>query len=63
MTAIGDLLTRETRARLLEHLADADDQELDRLAELAALMRQPGGLPSAPEPPPLHRTGRGEATR
>jgi hypothetical protein len=28
------------------------------LAELDDLMRQPGGLPEAPKPVPLHRTSR-----
>ena len=50
MTAIADLLTRADRRRLLEHLAEVD--ELDRL------MRERGGLPSVPEPVPLHRAGR-----
>lgn len=48
-------LARADRQRLLEHLAEAD--ELDRL------MRQPGGLPSVPEPVPLHRAGRGTPER
>ena len=30
------------------------------LAELDELMRQAGGLPSVPEPLPLHRTGRAD---
>jgi hypothetical protein len=51
MTAIADLLTRVDRRRLAERLAEAD--ELDRL------IREPGGLPSVPEPVPLHRAGRG----
>ena len=46
MTVIADLLTRETRARLLERL--------DELGGLADLMRQPGSLAEAPEPVPLH---------
>lgn len=50
MTAIAAPLTRETRARLLERLAE--------LGDLDGLMRQPGGLAEAPEPVPLHRTGR-----
>jgi len=50
VTAIANLVSRETRARLLERL-----DELDGLADL---MRQPGGLPEAPEAPPLHRAGR-----
>jgi hypothetical protein len=50
MTAIADRISRADRQRLLEHLAEAD--ELDRL------MRQPGGLPSVPEPVPLHRAAR-----
>ena len=49
MTAIADLLTRETRARLLERLDELDG--LDRL------MRQPGSLAGAPAPGPLHRGG------
>ena len=52
MTAIADLLTRETRARLLERL-----DELDGLADL---MRQPGGLAGSPEPPPLRRASQRE---
>jgi hypothetical protein len=32
------------------------DDELDRLAGLDRLMREPGGLPAVPEPVPLHRT-------
>ncbi|HLM89690.1 MAG TPA: hypothetical protein VK284_11805 [Streptosporangiaceae bacterium] len=43
----------------------ADRQRLqDRmreLAELARLMREPGGLAEAPEPPPLYRAGRDTA--
>ena len=43
MTAIADLLTRADRQRLLERLAE--------LGDLA-------GLPSVPEPVPLHCAGR-----
>jgi hypothetical protein len=49
MTADAALLTREARARL-------ERQRERELAELARLMRQPGGLAEAPEPVPLHRT-------
>jgi hypothetical protein len=35
------------------------ERELD---ELARLMREPGGLAEAPEPPPLHRAGRDTTT-
>jgi hypothetical protein len=55
VTALADL-TRADRRRLLEHIGDED--ELDRLAGLARLMREPGGLPSVPEPLPLCRTAR-----
>jgi hypothetical protein len=55
MTALADMLSRADHQRLLEHLAEAE--ELDRL------MRQPGGLPAVPEPPPLCRTGREEENR
>ena len=48
MTAIADLLSRTDRERLLERLAE--------LGDLAGLMRQPGGLPSVPEPAPLCRS-------
>jgi hypothetical protein len=50
VTALGDLLTRETRERLLERVRELD--------ELAVLMRQPGGLAEPPEPPPLCRASR-----
>jgi hypothetical protein len=40
------------RRRLLERLAEA--------AELDRLMRERGGLPSVPEPVPLHRAVRDE---
>jgi hypothetical protein len=62
VTAIADLLTPEARARLLERLDDPVERELDRLAGLARLMREPGYLPPAPEPVPLHRTGRDTTT-
>lgn len=55
MTADVTLLTRETRARL-------ERKREQELAELARLMRQPGGLAEAPEPPPLHRTAATERT-
>ncbi len=48
------LLTRKARARLLERERE--------LADLAALMRQPGGLAEAPEPVLLHLAGRGTET-
>lgn len=54
MTAAADQLIPAGR-RLLERLDDADERELDRLGHLARLMREPGGLPAVPEPPPLHR--------
>jgi hypothetical protein len=54
MTVDATLLTREARRRLLERLAEAD--------ELNRLMREPGGLPSVPEPLPLHRTSRDTTT-
>jgi hypothetical protein len=44
---------RADRRRLLERL--------DKLGDLAGLMKQPGGLAEAPEPVPLHRAGRGTA--
>ena len=55
MTPDTTLLTRKARGRLLERERE--------LAELAALMRQPGGLAEAPEPVPLHRAGRQEESR
>jgi hypothetical protein len=54
MTADPALLSRADRERLLERLAEAD--------ELNRLMREPGGLPSVPEPVPLCRAGR-DATK
>jgi hypothetical protein len=63
MTADTGLLTRKARARLLERLDDDDERELDRLAGLARLMRQPGRLAEAPEPSPLHRTALREEER
>jgi hypothetical protein len=51
VTAIADLLPRETRARLLERL--------DELGDLDRLMSESGSLAEAPEPVPLHRAGRG----
>jgi hypothetical protein len=54
MTAITAELRRAERKRLLERL--------DELGDLARLMRQPGGLAEAPEPVPLHRTGRDTTT-
>jgi hypothetical protein len=49
VTARAQLLTRADRVRL--------ERERE-LAELGRLMREPGGLAEAPEPVPLHRTGR-----
>jgi hypothetical protein len=44
-------------------LTSADRRRvLERLAELAGLMRQPGGLHAAPEPVPLYHVGRGTNT-
>jgi hypothetical protein len=63
VTAISDLLSREVRAQLLERLDEADERELDRLAELGRLMREPGTLAPVPAPPPLHRPRRGKADR
>ena len=54
MTARSQLLTRADRVRL--------ERERE-LAELARLMREPGGLAEAPEPVPLHRTGRNTTER
>lgn len=51
MTATARL-TRDDRARL--------ERERE-LAELTRLMREPGGLAEAPEPPPLYRAGRDTA--
>jgi hypothetical protein len=48
-------------AALMAVTKRADRVRLERereLDELARLMRQPGGLAEAPEPPPLHRAGR-----
>jgi hypothetical protein len=50
MTALADLLSRADRQLLKDRKRE--------LAELDRLMRQPGGLPAVPEPPPLCRTGR-----
>lgn len=47
-------LSSRDRQRLLERVA--------QLGDLANLMKQPGSLAEAPEPPPLHRAGRGTAT-
>ena len=55
MTALGDLVSREARARLLERLDELDD--LDRE------MRLPGLLSGSAEPPPLHRTSQKETNR
>jgi hypothetical protein len=54
---------RADRERLLERLAEADERALDRLAGLDCLMRQPGSLPEAPEPVPLHREVTASPTR
>jgi hypothetical protein len=48
MTALADLLSDRDRRRLEDRLAE--------LGGLADLMRQPGTLPSVPEPVPLHRS-------
>lgn len=48
MTTIADLISRESRARLISRAREID--------ELGQLMRQPGGLAEAPEPVPLHRS-------
>jgi hypothetical protein len=53
MTADTALPAREARARL-----ERKHRRERELAELDYLMRQPGGLAEAPEPPPLHRAGR-----
>jgi hypothetical protein len=52
-------------AALMAVAKRADRVRLERereLAELARLMRQPGGLAEAPEPLPLHRAGRDTTT-
>jgi hypothetical protein len=49
VTAIAGMLSRESRARLLERV-----QELD---ELDDLMKRPGLLASPGEPPALHGMG------
>ena len=54
MPALADLISRADRERLLERVRELDD--------LAALMRERGGLAEAPEPPPLHRAGRDTTT-
>ena len=55
MTALTGSLTRQVRARL--------ERKREReLAELARLMRQPGSLAEAPEPPPLYRTNHDATT-
>ena len=53
MTALAEM-SKADRRRLLERLAE--------LGELAALMREPGGLAEVPEPAPLHRAGRDTTT-
>jgi hypothetical protein len=58
MTADTALPAREARARL-----ERKHKRERELAELDHLMRQPGGLAEAPEPPPLHRAGREEESR
>ena len=47
MPPIADLLRPADRERLAQRLRELD--------ELAGLMRERGGLPSVPEPMPLHR--------
>ena len=54
VTALVGQLTSADRRRLLERLAEAGD--LDRL------MRERGGLPSVPEPVPLHRAASAATT-
>jgi hypothetical protein len=54
VTVIADLISRESRARLLGRV-----RELDQLDEL---MRQPGTLAEPDEPVPLHRAGRDTVT-
>ena len=44
-------------------LSRADLERERELAEFDRLMRQPGSLAEAPEPVPLHRTGRDTAER
>ena len=61
MTAIADLLTHEARARLLGRLDDADERELDRLGQLAALMKQVPAQLGPPVPPALHAMARDHA--
>lgn len=48
-------LSVRDRQRLLERVA--------QLGDLADLMRQPGSLAEAPEPPPLHRADRDTTER
>ncbi len=51
MNADTAQLSRPDRRRLLERVG--------QLADLDRMMRERGGLPSVPEPVPLHRAGRG----
>ena len=55
MTAIAELVSATQLKLLLGRL--------DELREVDAIMRESGGMPPAPEPMPLHRTGRKEAGR
>ena len=50
MTAVADLLSPAARERLAKRLAE--------LRGLDAMMRQPGGMPAVPVPPPLHKVAR-----
>ncbi len=61
MTALADIIAPEARARLLEHLDDEDERELDRLGQLAALMRQVPAQLGPPVPPALHAMARDNA--
>ena len=49
MSAVGDLISRADRDRLLKRLAEWRD--------LDALVRERVGLAPTPVPPPLHRMG------
>jgi hypothetical protein len=63
VTANADLIDRETRTRAdRERLADEDERELDRLAQLADLMRQVPAQLGRPLPRALHAMARDRAT-
>ena len=49
MSAVGDLISRADRDRLLKRLAE--------LRDLDGVMRERVGLAPTPVPPPLHRMG------